>query len=193
MIGVGCRTMRLSNHTTLGRMKGALRVSMTLAAVLMASSGAHAATNDATATITVKATFVSSLCDVEMPNRIFLGSILPRAISYAPFTLQIRCPDAASTAALYGVAVGTTMDTASRLNMTNVNGDAGTPAKLWFTEGGKPGEIPLGPDGLTDNSKQFCKGVGQIQTCVLTPWTFSTADTPKGETTATVTFTVVVP
>lgn len=157
------------------------------------STPVSAATNSATATVVLKATFTAPPCEVAMPQQIFLGSILPTTASHPPFTLQITCPDAASNAAIYGVAVGSNMVTASRLAMLNTAGGGGPAAQLWFTQNGSANEIALGVDGATDTSKQFCRGTGAVQTCTLIPWTYAETSSPKGETKATVTFTVVVP
>ncbi|MFS9421797.1 fimbrial protein, partial [Citrobacter sp. C411] len=57
----------------------------------------HAATNTATATVTLKATFTAPPCTLTVPDQVFLGSITPGTKIYNPFSVEIACPTATNT------------------------------------------------------------------------------------------------
>lgn len=184
----------MSNRTTVKT-----RMAIVISALLVGlSHPISAATDEATASVILKATFLPPPCTLEGPpsGSVNLGSINQGTKSYAPFRLEIRCPDAATEAHIYAEARGPrghSMATASRVNMNHISDMPGDPAQLWLTESGSSTEIPLGTDGASDPSKRFCKGRGLHWTCTLTPWTLVTASTPRGKTTAWITFTIVVP
>lgn len=166
-----------------------LALSSTLMLLLAGTHPARAASS--TATVTLKATFTAPPCSITTPDQVFLGSMLPGSRSYLPFNISISCPSATSTALYAQIVQGVlTSGTPDRVDMTGPAG-AGTPAQLWLTDaGGKT--VMLDGSGATDSSRGFCAGTAD-RSCTLTPSVQVAADTPKGQTTATVRFSVMYP
>lgn len=180
--------MTLSNHHRLF----APVLGMVLSTLL--AGGTKASPADVALTLTVQ----RPPCTVDGPTTHSLGDINGRGRRTAlPFSLTIECGYGDLTASLY--ATGQNRSTASRVNMTNVAGLPGTPAQLWLEEGG--GEIPIEAVGTTTpaSASLFCKSgpgtskTGERRICSLTPSVLIADDTPLGETTAVITFTIVQP
>lgn len=152
---------------------------------------AHAATNVATATVTLKATFTSPPCTLTVPDQVFLGSIVPGTKQYSPFSVEIACPTATDTALYAEVVSGRlTSGSTTRVDMTGpVN--TGTPAQLWLTSA-DGSTVYLDGSGKDNKAQRFCSG-NNNRSCVLTPYTLVDATTPRGQTTATLRLSVVYP
>ncbi|MEG0866580.1 MAG: hypothetical protein RSD49_01105 [Hafnia sp.] len=170
---------------------------LALLTVLVQPHSAGAATNEASAVVTLKVTWVMPPCEVTGPATVPMGNISPGIRSYPAFDLTVTCP-VATVAHLYA-SVGRNQSlvsgSASRLNMTNVAGQSGQPAQFWLTMGNT--EIALDGGGATDAAKRFCTGSttgnNGSRTCSLKPWTGVVPGAPTGPTTAWVTFTVLMP
>lgn len=145
----------------------------------------------ASATVTIKATFTSPPCTLTVPDTVFLGSLLNGTQTHYPVKIDISCPTSVS-AVIYGQQVGSSLVTGSstQMAMTGPAGSGGTPAAFWLSAEGK--DIDLTGDGATDEAKGFCAGTDN-RSCTLTPSTRVEADTPRGQTTATVRFSVMYP
>ena len=170
--------------------KAALRVFSSSLVLLMAwLPSARAATSSAT--VTLKATFTAPPCTLTVPPTVHLGSLLNGTQSYNPVKIDINCPIPTNTV-IYGEQIGSAMvgGNASRMEMTGPAGVTGTPAQFWLSTAGK--EIDLTGDGATDTTKGFCAGTDN-RSCTLTPSTVVVPDTPRGQTTATVRFSVMYP
>ncbi|ECA1950137.1 hypothetical protein EJH27_01525 [Salmonella enterica subsp. enterica serovar Virchow] len=171
---------------------------LALLTVLVQPHSAGAATNEASAVVTLKVTWVMPPCEVSGPATVQLGSIHPGVRSYPSLDLTVTCP-LATVAHLYAVAgngQSLVNGSVSRVNMTNVAGRPGQPAQFWLKDAGGT-EIALDGGGATDVAKRFCTGSttgnNGSRTCRLTPWTGVFPGVPTGPTTARVTFTVVMP
>ncbi|MDQ4429067.1 fimbrial protein [Yokenella regensburgei] len=176
--------MRLSDY-------GVMALMSSLVLLMAGVNQALAATNTATVTVTLKATFTAPPCTLTQPDQVFLGSILQGKQSYTPFSVEIACPTPTNTALYAEVVSGTlTAGSTTRVNMTApVN--TGTPAQLWLTSpDGNP--VTLDGSGNTTPASRFCSGDAS-RSCVLTPYTQVAADTPRGETTATLRLSVAYP
>lgn len=164
------------------------------ASLVLLLAGAHGARAvEAKATVTLKATFTAPPCTITTPTEVFLGSMLPGERSYPAFRVGITCPAGTTTdTALYAEPVGInlTAGRADRVDMSGPAGSSGTPAQLWLAEAGNA--VDLGGTGSTDKTKRFCAGNTDRQ-CVLTPSTLVSGDTPRGETRATLRFSVAYP
>lgn len=167
-----------------------LAMTSSLALLVAGLHPAHAAST-ATATVTITATFTAPPCTLTLPDTVHLGSILQGEQTYRPFEIRIACP-APTSSALYAEPVGGSVisGTPSRMTMSGPAGATGTPAQFWLKAEGK--DILLDGSGATDATKGFCTGTVD-RTCVLTPFTQVAADTPRGQTTAVVRFSVVYP
>lgn len=176
--------MRLNNHIVMALMSS-------LVLLMAGVNQAHAATNTATATVTLKATFTAPPCTLTVPDQVFLGSITPGTKIYNPFSVEIACPTATNTVLYAQVVSGTlTSGSTTRMDMTGP-ANTGTPAQLWLTSSeGKV--ITLDGSGSTDSTKGFCGGTSN-RTCTLTPATLVAPDTPRGQTSATLRFSVAYP
>lgn len=167
-----------------------LTLSASLLLLLAATHPARAV--EATATVTLKATFTAPPCTITTPTEVFLGAMLPGERSYPAFRVGITCPAGMTTdTALYVENVSSlTAGRTDRVDMSGPAGSTGTPAQLWLTAEGNP--VALDGSGSTDETKRFCAGNADRQ-CVLTPSTLVSADTPRGETRATVRVSVAYP
>lgn len=142
-----------------------------------------------TDTVTLKATFTAPPCTLTVPDQVFLGSILQGTKSYRPFSVEISCPATTNTA-LYAEAVSGSLAAADMMTMTGP-GTPGQPANIWLTDpDGK--KVVLDGSGKTTPGVQFCSG-NTNRSCVLTPYTQVFADTPRGQTSATLRFSVTYP
>ncbi|EIK6281968.1 fimbrial protein [Salmonella enterica] len=144
-----------------------------------------------TATVTINANFTAPPCTLTVPPTVSLGSILPGTQSYRPFTVNIECPVPVSSV-IYGQQMGSTTipGNSTRMAMTGPAGSSGTPAEFWLNVEGK--DIDLTGDGATDAKLGFCAGTDK-RSCTLTPSTLVVSDTPRGQTSATVRFSVMYP
>ncbi|EBP9818083.1 fimbrial protein [Salmonella enterica] len=170
----------------------AVLLALTSSLVLLAAghSPVHAAST-ATATVTIKAKFEVPPCTLTVPPTVFLGSILPGTQNYRPFTIDIECPVPVS-AVIYGQQMGSAMVSGSRTRMAmTAPAGSGTPAAFWLSTEGK--EIDLTGNGALDATLGFCAGTTDKRSCTLTPSTLVEADTPRGQTMATVRFSVMYP
>lgn len=167
-----------------------LALSSTLMLLLAGTHPARAVSS--TATVTLRATFTAPPCSITTPDQVFLGAMLPGSRSYLPFNISISCPSATATALYAQIVQGAlTSGAPDRVNMTSPAGSPGTPAQLWLTDAdGKT--VTLDGSGATDSTKGFCAGTAD-RSCTLTPSVQVAADTPKGQTTATVRFSVMYP
>ncbi|MBC3378675.1 fimbrial protein [Serratia fonticola] len=160
--------------------------------LLLLLAGTHPARAvSSTATVTLKATFTAPPCTIATPDQVFLGGMLPGSRSYLPFNISISCPSVTSTVLYAQIVQGVlTSGSTDRVDMSGPAGSMGTPAQLWLTTEGKT--VTLDGSGATDSAKGFCAGTAD-RTCSLTPSVQVVADTPKGQTTATVRFSVMYP
>ncbi|WP_336285300.1 fimbrial protein [Citrobacter arsenatis] len=176
--------MRFSKHVVVMLMSS-------LALLVAGIHNAHAATNEATATVTLTATFTSPPCTLTVPDQVFLGSIVPGTKQYSPFSVEINCPATTNTA-LYAEAVSGSLTSGSitRVDMTGpVN--TGTPAQLWLmSPDGKA--VVLDGSGKNTPGARFCSGNAN-RSCTLTPVTQVDATTPRGQTSATLRLSVAYP
>ena len=168
-----------------------LALSSSLTLLMAGLHPVQAATNTATATVTIKATFTAPPCTLTVPATVFLGSLLNGTQSYSPVKIDISCP-VPTNAVIYGQQVGSALVAGSRtqMAMTVPAGSSGTPAAFWLSAEGK--EIDLTGDGATDETLGFCAGADN-RSCTVTPSTRVTPDTPRGQTSATVRFSVMYP
>lgn len=173
--------------------KHAVMVLMSSLALLVTGGHrVHAAdTYRASATVTLKATFMAPPCTLTVPDTVFLGSILRGQQNYRPFSVEIACPTATETALYAEVVSGTlTSGSTTRMDMTGpVN--TGTPAQLWLMAP-DGNAVMLDGSGNDSLASRFCGG-NSNRSCSLTPYTQVAADTPRGQTTATLRISVAYP
>ncbi|EGB2808529.1 fimbrial protein [Salmonella enterica] len=167
-----------------------LALSSSLALLIAGLHPVRAATT-ATATVTIKATFTSPPCTLTVPDTVFLGSILPGTQTYRPFSIDISCPSPTNTV-IYGQQMGSSLvaGSSTQMAMTGPAGGSGTPAAFWLSAGNK--DIDLTGGGATDGTLGFCAGTDN-RSCTVTPSTRVMPDTPRGQATATVRFSVMYP
>lgn len=161
--------------------------------LLLMLTGIHSAYSaTATASVTLKATFIAPPCTITTPDQVPLGMMLSGSRSYLPFSIDISCPSATSTFMYVQIVQGAlTAGTSDRVDMSGPAGTPGTPAQLWLTDSdGK--KVTLDGSGASDNTKGFCAGTTD-RTCHLTPSVQVAANTPKGLTTATLRFSIAYP
>ncbi|MEG2398566.1 MAG: fimbrial protein [Citrobacter sp.] len=176
--------MRLNNHIVMALMSS-------LVLLMAGVNQAHAATNTATATVTLKATFTAPPCTLTVPDQVFLGSILQGIKSYRPFSVEISCQMVTNTALYAEVVSGTlTSGSTTRMDMTGP-ANTGTPAQLWLTAP-DGNAVRLDGSGNTTPTSRFCSG-NTNRSCTLTPYTQVAADTPRGQTSATLRLSVAYP
>ncbi|HFV9915423.1 TPA: fimbrial protein [Salmonella enterica subsp. diarizonae serovar 61:l,v:z35] len=158
-------------------------------ALLMASSGTHQALAlTVTKQMTIKLIVAQPTCSLTMPETALLGSIPEGTWARPPFSITIECDTPIRTALYAKVVRGSLIQgAADRMAMTGAG--EGTPVKLWMTD--EDGQnITLDGSGSTDSSKGFCNGTNR-RSCTLTPYTQVAADTPRGNVSATLRFSVV--
>lgn len=174
--------MRFSKHVVVMLMSS-------LALLVAKIPHTHAATNEATATVTLTATFTSPPCTLTVPDQVFLGSIVPGTKQYSPFSVEINCPATTNTA-LYAEAVSGSLASTDSMTMTGP-GTPGQPANIWLTdpEGKK---VVLDGSGKNTPGARFCSGNAN-RSCVLTPYTKVFESTPRGQTSATLRLSVAYP
>ncbi|EAA7288980.1 fimbrial protein [Salmonella enterica subsp. enterica] len=166
-----------------------LALTSSLALLMAGLPSARGAT--ATATVTLKATFTAPPCTLTVPPTVFLGSILQGEKTYRPFSIDISCPSPVRTV-VYAQQMGSSLvsGNAARMEMSGPAGASGTPAQFWLNAEGK--DILLDGSGATDETRGFCDGTTN-RACTLTPSTLVAPDTPRGQTTATIRFSVMYP
>ncbi len=176
--------MSWNNHFPVNALAPAVAVS-----VLLATGGAHQAQAlTVTKHITVKLAVEQPTCTLTLPESVPLGSIPEGTYARPPFSITAECDTPVRTA-LYAQVVGGSLiqGTVDRMEMTG-SGE-GTPVKLWMTD--EDGQnITLDGSGSTDSTKGFCSGIDR-RSCTLTPYTQVAADTPRGNVSATLRFSVV--
>lgn len=167
-----------------------LALSSSLVLLIAGLHPARAATT-ATATVTLKATFTAPPCTLTVPDTVYLGSLVNGTQNHNPVKIDISCPTPAS-AVIYGEPVGSPLVAGSttRMAMTGPPGSGGTPAAFWLSTEGK--DVDLTGAGATDKTLGFCAGTAN-RSCTVTPSTLVTPDTPRGQATATVRFSVMYP
>ncbi|POT58545.1 fimbrial protein [Citrobacter amalonaticus] len=167
-----------------------LALSSSLVLLIAGPHPVQAATT-ATATVTIKATFTVPPCTLTVPPTVHLGSLVNGAQTHYPVKIDISCPTPVSTV-IYGQQVGSSLvaGSSTRMAMTGPTGSSGTPAAFWLTA--ESHEVDLTGDGATDKTKGFCAGTDN-RSCTVTPSTLVVQDTPRGQTTATVRFSVMYP
>ncbi|MEG2567408.1 fimbrial protein [Citrobacter braakii] len=164
-------------------------VLMSSLVLLMADSGTHQALAlTVTKKMTIKLTVEQPTCSVTLPESVLLGSIPEGTYDRPPFIITTQCDTPVRTALYAQIISGSLIHgAADRMAMMGTGG--GTPVKLWITD--EDGQsITLDGSGSTDSSKGFCSGT-EPRSCTLTPYTQVTADTPRGNVSATLRFSVV--
>lgn len=179
MTGAGHRFMNWNNYGVMTLMSSLV--------LLMTGSGTHQALAlTVTKQMTIKLRVEQPTCSLTLPESVLLGSIPEGTHDRPPFSITTECDTPVRTA-LYAQVVSGRLSSADRMEMTG-SGE-GTPVKLWMKdEDGR--NITLDGSGGTDSSKGFCSGAGQ-RSCTLTPYTQVAADTPRGNVSATLRFSVV--
>ncbi|CAB5534487.1 Uncharacterised protein [Citrobacter werkmanii] len=170
-----------------------LTLGASLVLLLAGTHGVRAAPTTSTTTVALHVKFTAPPCSIIPPPEVFLGAMLPGEHSYPAFNIDISCPPGTPVnTALYAEPVGNSLTAGrtDRVDMSGPAGSSGTPAQLWLAEAGSA--VALDGAGSTDTTKQFCAGNTDRQ-CVLTPSTFVSVDTPRGETRATLRFSIAYP
>lgn len=179
MTGAGHRFMNWNNYGVM--------VLMFSLMLLMAGSGTNQALAlTVTKQMTIRLTVAQPTCSLTLPESVLLGSITEGTSGRPPFSITTECDTPVRTA-LYAQVVSGRLSSADRMEMTG-SGE-GIPVKLWMTdEAGK--SITLDGGGGTDSSKVFCIGT-EKRSCTLTPYTQVAANTPRGNVSASLRFSVV--
>lgn len=184
MTGAGHWTMNWNNYVPANVLMQGFVVS-----VLLAGSATHQALAlTVMKQMTIKLTVEQPTCSLTLPESVLLGSIPQGTYDRPPFSITTECDTPVRTALYAQVVRGSlSQNSADRMEMTGIGG--GTPVKLWFTdEDGR--RITLDGSGSTDSSKAFCSGT-ERRSCTLTPYTQVAANTPGGNVSATLRFSVV--
>lgn len=175
--------MQLSKHTVMGLMSS-------LALLVAGANHVHAATPPAPSSviIDIKAQFVASVCDITMPNDVPLGAIYQGRRVYQPFSIVVNCPSSVNTFLYAEIISGSLPVGISDAVYMSSTDTTGTPARLSLTS--QDGNvINLDGGGKTDEVKGFCKG-NASRNCILTPSTFVETDTPYGQASAILRFSI---
>lgn len=150
----------------------------------------YCSANSESAYVTVNVSITAPPCSITVPDTVNLGAMLNGTSNYNPFSIAVNCTTS-TTSALYAEIVGGTLSSGyiDRLDMVSQTTSQGIPVQLWLSDSsGK--DIIIDGSGLTSDSSRFCEGTDSRE-CTLTPFTNVSANTPRGEATAVIRFTIM--
>lgn len=154
-----------------------------LAGIAMVSSP-QAVIGANSVTLSINATFTEPTCTLDMPDRVYLGSIRYGTTRYRPFTLTVNCLSASNTE-IYAQALGDLL----RPSVTNIMRMNGPDNRAEFAlEKSISQHIELNGD-TNDTTSGFCAGTNS-RTCTLTPKTYVPVGAEIGERSALIRFNI---
>ncbi|EKO4894633.1 TPA: fimbrial protein [Salmonella enterica subsp. enterica serovar Stanley] len=163
-------------------------VLMSSLVLLMAGSGTHQALAlTVTKQMMIKLKVEQPTCSLTLPDSVPLGSLPEGTHARPPFSITAECETPVRTT-LYAQVVSGILSAGSADRMEMTGSVGGTPVKLWMAD--EDGQnITLNGSGSTDSSKGFCSGT-ERRNCILTPYTQVAANTPPGDVSATLRFSM---
>lgn len=174
--------MRLSDAGT-----NMMLMLLTALVLLVVGSTHQASALTVTKPMTIQLKVEQPTCSLTLPDSVPLGSIPEGTHARPSFSIIAECDTPVRTT-LYAQVVSGSLSagSADRMEMTGPAGEA--PVKLWMVD--KDGQnITLNGSGSTDSSKGFCSGT-ERRDCILTPYTQVAANTPPGDVSATLRFSM---
>lgn len=124
---------------------------------------------------TVIVGFIPPSCNLNVPARVDLGTLLPSFTKeHTPIDVQLNCGSNVSTVITIETT-NTVVDNNTALLMSNGK------TKMWFLSGNT--QVPL-----AGGSNSFCDFSAASKTCKLTPVTQVGSSDPKGQVQATLNF-----
>lgn len=165
-----------------------LMISTITSGWILSGYAADTASTDVPITASIKVI----TCNLEVPDNVTLGSMTPGTQSYPPFSVKIDCPASMNTV-LYAQVVSGNL-TAGNLDRVDMTGPVttGIPAQLWLWSQEDAKVITLDGSGNSDSTKGFCSNTTS-RSCTLVPWTLVDVTTPRGQTSATIKFSIRYP
>lgn len=148
--------------------------------IVLSVQPASAATS-AEATVDITWTVVAPSCGLDVPDKVYLGSITYGSKAYSPFTITVNCTSAAK-AEIYAQTLRGTLVSGS-INTLEMEG-MDNKAQFWLEESGN--KIALNGE-TNDVTSGFCLGTDS-RTCTLTPKTRVESTAQEGERSAVIRF-----